>query len=77
MQISGLNYLLPRDIPPADKGEELLKARSLGLAKMMDDLADKKPRVNLMVIDACRNNPFKSSDGKRSVGAERGLAPVN
>ena len=79
VQISGLNYLLPRDVPPDSEGEELLKARSLRFfAKMMDDLADRKPRVNLLVIGVrAATIPFRSPDGKRRIGAERGLAPVD
>lgn len=75
VQLSGQNYLLPKDILGVAKGEEVLKGRSIGLSKMLDDLADKKVRVALMIIDACRDNPFKKV-GTRSIGGSRGLWPL-
>ena len=41
----------------------------------MDDLREKKVRVALFIVDACRDNPFRDGSG-RSVGGTRGLARV-
>jgi hypothetical protein len=36
----------------------------------------KGARLSLLVLDACRNNPYKDNRG-RSVGGTRGLAPMD
>lgn len=76
VEISGQNYLLPRDVPKPQSGEaSLIKNESLSVTQLLDDLQDKSPRVSLVILDACRDNPF-AADGTRSVGGTRGLARV-
>lgn len=69
MQINGVNYLLPVDIQvssPADVKHRAIKTDWI-LAKMEDSGS----KVNIVVLDACRDNPFR---GLR--GAGDGLAPI-
>lgn len=74
VQIEGANYLLPRDVPQAaEGGEGLLESESVSLARLLGDLRKRGPRVSLLIIDACRDNPFLDARG-RSVGGTRGLA---
>ena len=76
VEIAGENYLLPIDIPEATPGnEEFLKSEAISLSAVLDGLRDRKARVNILVIDACRDNPFAIKTG-RSVGGTRGLALV-
>jgi uncharacterized caspase-like protein len=76
-EIGGLNYLWPRDAPKVVRGEEkVLAAASIRFNELMDDLQDKKVRVALFIIDACRENPFRDSRGRSYVGGTRGLVPV-
>ena len=76
VEIAGANYLLPIDIPEATPGnEEFLKSEAISLSAVLDGLRDRKARVNILVIDACRDNPFAIKTG-RSVGGTRGLALV-
>jgi hypothetical protein len=76
VEIAGSNFLLARDAPRAASGEEdLLKGETIGLAKLLDDLRARRPKVSLLILDACRDNPFPQPSG-RSVGASRGLARV-
>jgi hypothetical protein len=72
VQISSTNYLLPIDI--AGKNEEEIKDEAVPLQRMLDDMNEKGAKFTLVMIDACRDNPFKSS--ARSVGGTRGLAPT-
>jgi len=77
VELDGINYLLPRDVPSVSYGqEELLKSESLGLDRMLDGLRQRRPRLSLIILDACRNNPFADARGK-SVGAKAGLAPLD
>lgn len=71
VQLGAANYLLPVDIK--GESEEQIKDDALPLQRVLDDLQDQKAGFSLAIIDACRNNPFKSA-GRRSIGG-RGLAP--
>ena len=76
VEIAGLNYLLPRDVPKVVPGEDrVLAEASIRFNGLMDDLRDKKVRVALFIVDACRDNPFRDGRG-RSVGGTRGLARI-
>jgi uncharacterized caspase-like protein len=76
VEVGGLNYLLPRDVPRVRTGQDrLLAGASIRFNELMDDLRERKVRVALFIIDACRDNPFRDGTG-RSVGGARGLARV-
>lgn len=72
--VSGRDYLLPVDIPQAGPGDESLVRDE---AFLTNELADRFLRAGaktaVLVLDACRNNPF-SVPGKRSIGGAGGLA---
>ena len=72
--LGGGNYILPADIPPAEQGQESRIAnQSLAEADIVASLQEKGTRISIVVLDACRDNPFKRP-GVRSVGLDRGLA---
>ena len=76
IEIAGQNYLLPRDVPKPESGEAaLVKNESLSVTQLLADLEEEEPRVSLVILDACRDNPF-AAEGTRSVGGTRGLARV-
>ena len=75
--INGENYLLPTDIPnEGPDGETLIKNESFGLSQILEDIQGKQVRLSVLIIDACRNNPFKVK-GRRTLGASRGLQAVS
>jgi formylglycine-generating enzyme required for sulfatase activity len=66
----GVNYLIPVD---ADiRGESYLPERSVSVQAMLDELNQAGNELNIVVLDACRNNPFSwkrsSSQGLNVVG---------
>jgi len=69
VQSGGENYLIPvdADIPT----ENYLKTRALSVQALLDDLNDARNGLNVVVLDACRDNPFGWS---RSTS--RGLAII-
>ena len=70
VQANGVNYLIPvgADIrSEADLGDE-----SVSLERVLGSLEEARNRVNVVVLDACRDNPLPSS----SRSAARGLAVV-
>jgi len=74
VEIAGRNYLLPTDIPSAKPGkEEFVKAEAIPVDRILDSIRSRGARVSILVLDACRNNPFPS-EGTRSLGGSRGLA---
>ena len=78
LQANGRNYLLPVDA----KIERLadLRYESLPLAAVMDELEHAGAQINLVVLDACRDNPLARSltmtSGTRKVELARGLASL-
>ena len=70
VQIDAAPYLLPVDIR-ADSARQLTRD-AVSLDSVLGDLG--KARYGLVVVDACRDNPF-ASRGLRSL-AERGLQPI-
>ena len=59
VEISGANYLLPRDVPSVRLGrDEQLKRESLSVAELLTDLRERRPGFSFVVLDACRDNPF-------------------
>ena len=77
VEIEGLNFLLPRDIPDIKFGrQEQIKRESLSVAEILLDLRTRNPEIALVILDACRDNPL-IPDEMRSAGARGGgLAPL-
>lgn len=71
VQLDGNNYMIPVDT--AGDSADQLKDDSVSLQRVLDDMQDQKARFTLAIIDACRDNPFKSNG--RALRT-RGLAPV-
>ncbi len=72
--IAGVNYLVPSDVPAVTEGAEArVRGASLAEPDLIAELQAKSVRVALLVIDACRDNPFPRAAG-RSIGNTRGLA---
>ena len=72
LQVDGINYLVPIDAKITDEYQVPYQCNS---ANEVLSMLEKRQgtRINLVILDACRNNPF--ADGNRSVGG-RGLAPM-
>jgi hypothetical protein len=71
VELGGTNYLLPIDVK--GDSEDQVRDDSVPLQRVLEDLQERKARFALAIVDACRNNPFRS--GGRSIGG-RGLAPT-
>jgi hypothetical protein len=80
VDLNGSNYLLPIDIPALNPDQErVFRGEAINVNDLLLDLQDKKARVNVVILDACRNNPLRvaSSAGvTRSLGATRGLGEI-
>jgi hypothetical protein len=69
IQSNGENYLIPVDanIPT----ENFLRNRTVSVQEMLDELNDAGNELNLVILDACRDNPFSWRRG-----GSRGLSVV-
>jgi formylglycine-generating enzyme required for sulfatase activity len=75
VSLGGANYILPADIPDVEADQESRLARTaLAEHDIVSDVQARGVRVAVVVLDACRTNPFARPGGK-GVGGERGLAP--
>jgi uncharacterized caspase-like protein len=70
------NYLLPVDINKEHIQEKPKKLRQAAFAvrDIVGDMEDKQTKVNILVLDACRDDPF--GGGSRAVGAG-GMAAIS
>jgi tetratricopeptide (TPR) repeat protein len=71
LQVKSENYLIPVDASIADEGEVDLQA--VGVNSFLQTMDSSPAKVKIVVLDACRNNPFASSFRSLS----RGLATVD
>jgi uncharacterized caspase-like protein len=71
LQIDGENYLVPVDIDP--KREADIPLQAVRLNDLMNTLAAVPTRMRIIMLDACRNNPFPDI----SMAAAHGLAIVD
>lgn len=73
------NFLVPVDIRQGGS-QTLVEKESFvlknGFNGILDEIARRGPSLTVAIIDACRDNPFQSPDGTRSLGLSRGLVPV-
>jgi carboxyl-terminal processing protease len=82
LQVKGRNYLLPVDTEI--RAEDEVPGKSADLNELLDRLGAMQQGINIVILDACRNNPFSGAeivgpDGRRLKfrgATPAGLAPV-
>ncbi|MBF0356649.1 MAG: caspase family protein [Alphaproteobacteria bacterium] len=71
VQVKGANYLIP--VSANINGEADVKYELVDASFVIDEMANAGNRLNVVILDACRNNPF-GGRGLRNTGS--GLAQV-
>lgn len=66
VEIDGTNYLVPVDA--SFESEDSLKTSSLDIAKVVRIFKESSNTLNILILDACRDNPISSN-------TKKGLAP--
>ncbi len=74
MQIAGRNYLIPVDSDIKD--ETQIKYKALDVGKVLDGMELANNKVNILILDACRNNPFTRSYRSANQGLAHMDAPI-
>lgn len=74
LQLRDRNYLLPID---ADiRSEDEIPIAGLDLGFILGRMSAARSRVNIVILDACRNNPFAGRSGAKAQGLAQMDAPV-
>ncbi|MDR1302218.1 MAG: caspase family protein, partial [Treponema sp.] len=61
VQSGGVNYLIPVDA--TIQSENFLRQRAVSVQAVLDELNDAGNALNMVVLDACRDNPFSWARG--------------
>ncbi len=69
MQVKGRNYLIPVDAEI--RNESSVSSEAVDVDQLLDKLS--QARLSIVILDACRNNPFE----RRFRGGGQGLAQIN
>ena len=71
VQLNGANYMLP--VGDGLSSERDLRYRAVNAGEVLDAMAAANNQLNIVILDACRNNPFPAAS--RSI--DRGLARLD
>ncbi len=74
LQLRDRNYLIPVDAEI--RSEDEIALAGIDIAFVLGRMSSARSRVNIVILDACRNNPFASSTGKSGHTAQ-GLAQMD
>jgi Caspase domain len=74
VEIRNRNYLLPVDVPAAADAARVVDA-SVAADVLLERVSKRSPGATVLVLDACRDNPFEPP-GSRSVAGLAGMLPT-
>lgn len=75
LEVEGQNYLVPIGARIREAFE--VKRQAMDVAATLDAMKDSGAKLNVLVLDCCRDNPLRRSWAGRSAGGNRGLASIN
>lgn len=74
--VDGTNYLLPVDTPEIDPDDaRKVRREAVDANEVVETLADRGVQLALVVLDACRDDPFARAD-TRGAATLKGLVPI-
>ncbi|CCO22864.1 caspase family protein [Maridesulfovibrio hydrothermalis] len=74
LQVNGRNYLVPLHMKI--QGQADVQYEAIDAGKVLAKMEDAGNRMNIVILDACRNNPFKRSFRSASNGLAQMDAPT-
>lgn len=76
IELDGANYLIPADAPKVNAQQQsLLKDESISSDGMIQRLKERGALLQVVVLDACRENPFRDKTGRALGPAGSSLGP--
>ena len=73
VQVKGMNYLIPVDANL--KTEKMVEYDCVEAGRVLAHMEDSRAKVNIVILDACRDNPFERSWGRGT--SQRGLTTMS
>jgi len=73
IQVRGDNYLIP--LGDSIKSETDVRYKTVNAGLILGKMEESRNRANIVILDACRNNPFKGLFRSASVGLSKMDAP--
>jgi uncharacterized caspase-like protein len=74
LQVRDRNYLIPVD---ADiRSEDEIAVAGVDLSFLLGRMSTARSRINIVILDACRNNPFAGKGGTTAQGLAQMDAPI-
>jgi uncharacterized caspase-like protein len=74
LQLRDRNYLIPVDAEI--RSEDEIALAGIDLSFILGRMSAAKSRINIVILDACRNNPFAGKSGSTAQGLAQMDAPV-
>ena len=74
VQIKGRNFLMP--VGSDIKREDEVPYKAVDVQQVLDKMETAKNRINVVILDACRDNPFARSSRSGSGGLSQVDAPI-
>ena len=74
IEMNGENYILPVDVNIQNESD--VKYASVNVGRIVDGMSNAGNGLNIVILDACRNNPYASSFRGRTRGLQR-MTPAN
>lgn len=74
VQLRDRNYLIPVDAEI--RSEDEIPINGMDVSFFLNRMAHARSRINIVILDACRNNPFVGSGGPAARGLAQMDAPV-
>jgi uncharacterized caspase-like protein len=69
LQVKGRNYLIPIDTETL--AEEELATKAIDLTEILERLSTERSGINIVVLDACRDNPFSANLARAAADSRR------
>lgn len=73
VQQGASNYLIPSE-NSSEIDKSTLEFDAVDLNRVVAQMRDAESNINIIILDACRDNPFKDTAGARGLGHTKGLA---
>jgi uncharacterized caspase-like protein len=78
-EIHGENFLVPTDVPTVGEGQdELLRDAAYPAERIIERAQARGARTTILVLDACRDNPFERPGGRglKGIGGLAAMTPA-
>jgi hypothetical protein len=74
LQLRDRNFLIPTDAEIRNEGD--IPIQGMDLSFFLDRMSQAKSRVNIVILDACRDNPFAGRSSSSAQGLAQMDAPI-